>query len=357
MNVVWRGDEILWPNPITYYWRSFVASVVIRGVFLPGHHVLLPNYQPLEGSDLSPVVENEVLGLRERYSDQSAEVLAELSRRKSPVSHFDLWSLLSKLTPPEHYRFSQLGGLPPLDNFPNRFVQAMGKILLSNWRVAGFTNDFTNPFLWSVYADEHAGVCLVFDRESLRNLRPPEDCESVELEEVAYQLEKPEIEFFANVPLLAVSEYNKLITDENGARSPNCPHLPEDRDKIREALERQNDFNRSNLLTKQKYWEAEKEVRMFCGLCRIWSGEDDPARYTIQYPINALKGVIFGSRTSQEHKQAILEVVLAKHYVSPLRHDFWFTEAHSQPDGSIKKRPYSPYVGWQHTFAYPKTGR
>ena len=357
VNVVWHGDEILWPNLITYYWRSFVASLITRSVFLPGHHALLPDYQPLERSQLSPVVENEALRLRERYSTQRAEVLAELSQRKSPVPQFDLRSLLSKLTPPEHYRLSQLAGLPPLDDFPNRFVQAMGKILLSKWRVAGFTNDFTNPFLWSVYAEDHAGICLVFDRESLRNLRPPEDCESVELEEVSYQLKKPEIEFFANVPSLTVSEYKKLFTDESGMPSPNYPHLLEDKDNIRKAVERQNDFNRSNLLTKQKYWEAEKEVRMFSRLNLIWSGKDDPAMYTIQYPIDALKGVIFGSRTSQEHKQAILDIVLAKHYVSPMREDFWFTEAYSQPDGSIKKKPYSPYVDWQHTFVYPKTGR
>ena len=198
---------------------------------------------------------------------------------------------------------------------------------------------------------------MVFDRQSLRNLRPPEDCQSVELEEVSYQLKKPEIEFFANVPSLTASEYKKLFTDENGMPSPNCPYLPEDRDKIREAVGRQNDFNRINLLTKQKYWKAEKEVRMFCQLNLIWSGKDDPARYTIQYPINALKGVIFGIRTSQEHKQAILETVLSKHYVSPMREDFWFTEAYLQPDGSITKKPYSPYVDWQHTFVYPKTGR
>ena len=145
VNVVWHGDEILWPNLITYYWRSFVASVITRSVFLPGHHALFPDYQPLESSELSSVVENEVLRLHERYGTQKARVLAELNQRKSPVSHFDLRSLLSKLTPPEHYRFSQLGGRPPLDDFPNKFVYAMGKILLSKWRVAGFTNDLPTP--------------------------------------------------------------------------------------------------------------------------------------------------------------------------------------------------------------------
>ena len=235
VNVVWDGDEILWPNLVTYYWRSLVASAITRSIFLPGHHALFTDYQPLEGSDLSPVVENEVLRLGERYSAQKAKVLAELNQRQSPVSHYDLSSLLSRLTPPEHYRLTRIARLSPLDDFPKRFLQAMGKILLSRWRVAGFTSDFTNPFLWSVYADDHAGVCLVFDRESMTDLRPPEDCGAVELEEVSYQLEKPEIEFFANIPSLTVSEYERLFTDENGVPSPKCPHLPEDREGYQEV--------------------------------------------------------------------------------------------------------------------------
>ena len=354
VNVIWRGDEILWPNLITYYWRSFVASAITRGIFLPGHHVLLPDYRPLERSELSTVVENEVVRLRERYSTQTSEVLAELSQRNSPISYFELQQILPKLTPPEHYRFFQPAGLPPLDDFPSTFVQAMGKILLSEWRVACFTNDFTNPFLWSVYGDDHAGVCLVFDRKSLQNLGPLQDrYDAVGLEEVSYQLKKPEIEFFTSLPLLTRSEYERLFTDENGVPSPNCPFLPEDKGKIGEAREKQRRSSRSNLLTKQKYYKAEKEVRMFCQT--HWRDDDlDPAKYTVQYPIEALKGITFGRRTTQEHRQAILDVILAKHYVNPIREDFWFMEAAPQPDGSVWKRPYSPYVGWQHNFVYPK---
>ncbi len=299
-------------------------------------------------------VDNEVIRLRDRYSAQRAETLTELRQRTSPVSYFELRSILSKLTPPEHHRFFQGVGLPPLDDFPSRFVQGMGKLLLSEWRVACFTDDFTNPFLWSVYADNHAGVCLVFDRKNLANLRPPEHCDAVEFEEVSYQLEKPEIEFFANVPLLTLSEYERLFTDESGEPSPICPYLPEDKDKIREARERQRDFSRYNLLTKQKHWEAEKEVRMFCRLNLFADQDLGPAKYTVQYPIEALKGVIFGRRTTQEHRQAILDVVLAKHYVSPMGEDFWFFEADLQPDGSIGTRPYLPYVAWQNTFVYPR---
>ena len=49
---------------------------------------------------------------------------------------------------------------------------------------------------------------------------------------------------------------------------------------------------------------------------------EEPNRHTVQYPIRALKGIIFGERTEDEAKRDILEVILAKHYVSPIRNDF-----------------------------------
>ena len=169
VNVVWEGDEILWSNLITYYWRSFFISAVTGYLYLPGYHI--HNYRRLENTEVSVAVDDQVAHLRERYSTQKAEILAELSQRKAPVSYFELRAILSKLTPTEHdHRFSRPAKLPPSDDFPSRFVQGMGKTLLAEWRVACFTNDFTNPFLWSMYADDHAGVCLIFDRESLRNI-------------------------------------------------------------------------------------------------------------------------------------------------------------------------------------------
>lgn len=84
---------------------------------------------------------------------------------------------------------------------------------------------------------------------------------------------------------------------------------------------------------------------------------EEPNRHTVQYPIRALKGIIFGERSEDEAKRDILEVILAKHYVSPIRNDFWFSQAAMQPDGSIHRRFYDPYVAWQHKFTYPRKGR
>ena len=280
--------------------------------------------------------------------------MAELGESKGPVSGYELRRVLSTLTPRRLHPQLLSDNPPVLENFPERFVQALGKILLSEWGVACFTKDFTNPFLWSSYADNHAGVCLVYERGLLEGLGSSEWTEGVELEDVTYEITKPEIEFFANLPRLTVSEYSKLFTAPDGTVSPLCPFLPEDRKVVEEANARQQAFARKNLLLKQKYWEAEQEVRMFRLFHFHGTMNSDPAHHTVQYPIGALKGIIFGSRMAEVDKQAVLDVVLSKHYVSPMREDFCFWEASLQPSGSILKNFYQPYIGWRQDFTYPR---
>ena len=82
----------------------------------------------------------------------------------------------------------------------------------------------------------------------------------------------------------------------------------------------------------------------------------DPAKHTVQYPVRALKGIIFGNRITEEDRESILEVVLSKHYVSPMQQDFCFWEAEPQPNGSMYKRFYSPLIDWRQRFAYPRKG-
>ena len=354
VNVIWQGDAILWANLITYYWRSLAASQYTGYVFLPGYHWL-----PREslGDRLVANAETAASSFREACRRQYDQVLADLVQRGQAVSGFELQRLLSKLIPPGLQRIDPLLETSPLRDFPRRFVQAMGKLLLSEWGVACFTKDFENPYLWSAYADQHRGICLVFDREALEGLEPPEYAAEVELDDVRYGKTKPEIEFFTNVPMLSGSEYKRLFSDENDVPSPLCPFLPMNDEKRQQAWFQRRESSLENLLTKHLQWQAEQEVRMFCRFDLGGVMGSEPSRHTVQYPIRALKGIIFGERTEDEAKQDILEVILAKHYVSPIQNDFWFSQAAMQPDGSIHRRPYDPYVTWQHKFTYPKKGR
>ena len=354
VNVVWQGDAIVWPNLINYYWRSLAASQCTGSVFLPGYHWLV---QEALKERLLESAETDASSFREVCNTQYNQVLEDLNQREKAVSGFEIETLLSKLIPPALQRTSPLLETSPSRDFPRRFVQAMGKLLLSEWGLACFTKDFQNPYLWSAYADQHRGICLVFDRETLEGLEPPEYTAEVELDEVRYEMTKPEIEFFTNVPMLTGLEYERLFSDENGVPSPLCPFLPMNDERRQQAWLQRRESSRENLLTKHLQWQAEQEVRMFCRF--DWGGimSEEPSRHTVQYPIRALKGIIFGERTDDEAKRDILEVILAKHYVSPIEDNFWFSQAAMQANGSVYRRPYSPYVAWQHEFTYPKKGR
>ena len=350
VNVVWHGDDIIWDNLIKFYLRSLVASSIRGYVFLPGHH--LHNDRRFD-----QLVETSATQLRDSKSSEIRQLLDDL-KRNSPVSHYDMMSTLLKLT--SRYfpsSFFPSNNTHPIENFPKLFLKKMGKILLSEWGIASFTKDFTNPYLWSSYAEDHSGVCVVFDRKALLDsLVDSFPGAKVELEDVSYERAKPEIEFFSNVPRMTAHEYENLFIDAAGRLSPLSPLSHENEDSLREALSRRIQLCRKNILTKHRHWEAEKEVRLFCLFDLGRDVNADSAEYTLQYPIDALKGIIFGSRIDQKDRQSILEVILSKHYVAPMA-GFSFQVAYPQPDGEMYRTYYEPYLGWRESYSYPKPRR
>ena len=348
VNVVWDGDDILWPNLIHYYWRSLLLTAATNRMFLPGYHGIGEC-----GTPLGPFIDQGVAHLEDQHKTQRAKALKELGQSKEPVSGYKMRRILSTLTPRRIQTLSFFDNPSVPETFPDTFVQALGKMLLAEWGVACFTRDFTNPFMWSSYAENNTGVCLVFDKVLLSNVSSPRMSEGVELDDVTYEIIKPEIEFFSSLPGLTVSEYTKLFTDAERKPSAKCPFLPEDSEVIAEANARQRQFARKNLLTKLRPWEMEQEVRMFSLFHLRGMLDADSSVRTIQYPIGALKGIIFGSRMAEEDMQSVLDVILSKHYVSPMRQDFCFWEAELQPNGSIYKRFYTPYLDWREKYTYP----
>ena len=150
-------------------------------------------------------------------------------------------------------------------------------------------------------------------------------------------------------PPFTVHEYERLHT-RDGVSS--TKRISEDEGKTEKRWQERFNFIRSNLLTKQKYWEPEQEIRLYCTTTFTPHGfHTNPGVRTIQYPITALKGIIFGSRTPDADMDAIREIMIAKHSASPLPDGFEFYKAESRPDGSIQKRFITPY--WREEYQYP----
>ncbi len=340
VNAEWHGEQRIWENFITFYWKALIASSVTGVFYIPGSNRVLE-----EDFYVESVITNEIPKLQTELSHQRQRLVTKLVDGKR-VSYYELPSLLREVTP-HRVGVSILGranlarSVPTFDGFADCFVRYMAKSLLAEWRVTCFTEDFTNPYLWATYADNNTGACLVFDEEQLRSITVPNTVGQLEMERVSYMKEKPKIDFFANLPRLTVAEHNRLF---DGVA---------DKPDIEAAKNERIALTRENLLTKHIQWAGEKEVRMFSLSPFVQDLASLPSQFTVQYPITALKGVIFGARTRQDDRRAVLDVILSKHFASPFSHEFNFAEAVMQNDGSLTRSIYMPFIGWQTDFAYP----
>lgn len=363
-NVVWGGDEIIWPNFLSYYLRSLVSSAISGHLALPGHHLLLR-----DDEDFSATVDSMASRLAEERQQIYEETLTALLSAAGPIDSYTLEGLLERLSPGTTHpmllrasdyqsSFFDLFGLEfareyTPRNFARQFVKRFGKLASMEWASTSFTKDFSNPFLWSAYADKHAGVCLIFDKAAI--LRLSEEISQrqghrydLKLSDVSYRSTKPKVEFFAKLPTLTVAEYERLHIRDGESSTK---RISREEASSQVYWQDKLDFTTENLLTKQKYWEPEQEMRLYSITSLTPTGYyTNPGTRTIQYPIAALKGIIFGLNTSRADRDAIREIMAAKHTAAPLTHGFEFYNAESSTDGSIRKMIIPV---WYEDFEYP----
>lgn len=117
-----------------------------------------------------------------------------------------------------------------------------------------------NILMWSHYADSHRGFCLEFDADILKK--------AFYCSRVRYRKQYPTFSEFVNSSL----------------------------DEIAHTF----------VLTKSNHWEYEKEVRLVINAQAEAGGE---LRRVVEYPVEALTGIIFGCNMSDEGKEQIIKAV------------------------------------------------
>ena len=325
--VEWQGDHIVWSQFINYYWHSLrFKEIGIQNVVLPGYHMFDNN--PLT----DPAFQTYIAELNGSYETIKTDSIAKLIDKDVNQS-YDVTTVLDRLTPSRVLRDTAYG-------FVQQFMEAISKLPYTLGRVAAFSKDFTNPYMWAMYADNNQGVCLIYDRTILDKIKAQNIyAYDLEIADVNYTKSKPKLEWFKTLPMMTKAAYRYLFTDDEGNRSPLAFDL-DDRDAVSAAFERQRKISRNALLTKPKHWESEKEVRMFQMTREI----NETA--TIVYPIDALKGVVFGARVTDEGAKSIMDVLRAKHVANPLRNDFQLCRARLKPDGSLDRVPDTALSDW-----------
>ena len=234
------------------------------------------------------------------------------------------------------------------------------------WVAAAFTNAFGNPRLWAQYADSHRGACLIFDKDKLAQ------CDSgwgaiggltasdLVWGEVSYGEKKEYLNFFDEYMPIPYDAYDSLMDKDGRSSKHKIDFGSSDSERgeaFRKLFRKHVAKMRRHVYFKHKHWEDEHELR----LSAVFPGytpyglEVDGSEVlskqefrTIKYPIEALKGIIFGCRMDAGDRTDIKEAIITKYRSHPFSHSFAFYEAYNNSvTGDMLARP--TMTGWERS--------
>lgn len=204
--------------------------------------------------------------------------------------------------------------------FTSEYLNCLLKLVYPPWYVACFSARHDNAAMWSYYASNHRGCCLVFrkqqagDRVSLRlrgasgygtggvfrgNLDLPVD-------RVRYTTHEQRIEFFTTIGRLSLdSTLRNWFRDDDGNTSSLAEHLnPERQEAWRNGY--WENFT-PPLLCKLPEWQHEEESRIVISDTLGIRDSHDGRTFTYDYDV--LDGIIFGINTTLSDKVRIMRIL------------------------------------------------
>lgn len=211
-----------------------------------------------------------------------------------------------------------------LHDFTNAYLDHARHLLWPEWYAVCFSESFSNPVLWSNYADDHKGVCLMFGSEvhnqerhirlyqTANDLNDGGATESPQpayspFKSVMYCNKREEINFFRSMGAVPWGTLrDNWYRDELGNISTCDSHSKPDFDGDEWRKAHWESF-RKHYSTKGKVWEYEQEWRLVDDEWSLQINENDNRIY--EYHFSALKGLIFGMRTSDEDKIKIIDII------------------------------------------------
>lgn len=199
--------------------------------------------------------------------------------------------------------------------FPRIFVENLKEIMYPNGYVVCFSKNPTNSSMWGNYADNHSGICFVYEtehhdgREFVNFSAKP-----LEVKPVKYSDEVIERNFFDTLQNLNFISAEDWLTGLDGQKSKKLTATKD--------FSRYDDDYQEKFYRKMPDWRYEQEYRVFLS-DKFYRYKDNFSR-RLKYNLNALTGIIFGIRTDFDDKLKILQkLVRLKKDIS----DFKFFQA------------------------------
>jgi uncharacterized protein (DUF2249 family) len=223
--------------------------------------------------------------------------------------------------------------------FTSEYLNSLLKLVYPPWYVACFSARHDNAAMWSYYADNHRGCCLVFRKQQTDDgiklhLNGPsgygtggivKSDRDMTLNPVRYAAHEQHIEFFANIGRLPLGQIlRNWFRDDDGDTSPLAEHLKQER---QEAW--RNSYWKNftpPLLHKLPDWLHEEEFRIV--ISDSLGIRDSHEGRTFTYDYDTLEGIIFGINTSLLDKVRMMRILDKKLDSRTVSEPFKFFQAH-----------------------------
>lgn len=199
-------------------------------------------------------------------------------------------------------------------DFPNIYMENIKHLICDKTAIASFTTSYTNTVSWSIYANNHTGVCLKFKTKLTKNnhktislLSPDKKyCMDSTFLKVNYNGKIEKIDFFKFINILPEHIQNFWYKNERGIKS-SC-YILDNQEEIKNSYWKKL-FQIST--TKKSYWIKEDEYRLIhhdpiSKDARLWT-----------YDLTDLEEIIFGIKTPLEAKIKIIEIIERKLQENP----------------------------------------
>lgn len=234
--------------------------------------------------------------------------------------------------------------------FPDGYVDQLSRLTYSKWHAACFMSDIGNSSLWGSYGVGHKGVALKFKARpgaghptlGLHGVNgwshqgPIRGLIQHEFLPVTYGTSHVPIDFFASLGNMSIGKLNRYwYQDASGARSAR----PEKFFADQPAWRKQYWENYTKIIsTKLDDWKHENEHRLIFSSSLV-DQANSKAERALKYNFEDLAGIVFGIKTSEEHKMAIMKIIETKCRAEN-RFDFLFYQSYFSPDtGAITHSP------------------
>lgn len=260
------------------------------------------------------------------------DLINEYNRRESPDTRH---------TPNKAFFYVQ---------FPDEYVDQLSRLTYSKWHAACFMSDIGNSSLWGSYGAGHTGVALKFKSRpgaqhptlGLHGVNgwshqgPLRGLIQHEFLPVNYGKSHVPIDFFASLGNMSMDKLNRYWYQScSGEKSARTEKIFADQP----AWRKQYWDNYTKIISaKLDDWKHEKEHRLIFSGSLVDSVNSKSER-ALKYNFEDLTGIVFGIKTSEDHKMAIMKIIETKCRAEN-RSDFLFYQSDFSPEtGTLSHSP------------------